>query len=136
MPTESSENHRKLGPVFYFDFPWIGFLLSIADAPSIQHILKTNFDNYPKGDLWPKYGRDIWGHGIFMVDDDEWKYQRKLALPLFSNDSLDQAVHITNKHLDTMIDRCRSSKGTPQFPPPRNQKPIDNSLIFPSYGCF
>ena len=46
-----------------------------------------------------------------MVDDDEWKYQRRLAKSLFSSESLELAVHITHKHLDTLIDRIKSSVG-------------------------
>ena len=73
--------HNVYGPAYYFHLPLVGFILDICDPPSIQHILKgtlkrvnclplvisnlaDNFDNYPKGDLFPKYGQDIWGKVI------------------------------------------------------------------------
>ncbi|XP_023896998.1 cytochrome P450 704C1 isoform X1 [Quercus suber] len=55
-----------------------------TDIQNIEHILKTNFDNYCKG----KYNQDIvvdlFGQGIFAVDGDKWRQQRKLASFEFS----------------------------------------------------
>ncbi|XP_056693521.1 cytochrome P450 704C1 isoform X2 [Spinacia oleracea] len=55
-----------------------------TDVRNIQHILKTKFDTYTKG----KYDRDILedlsGEGIFAVDGDKWRQQRKIASFEFS----------------------------------------------------
>lgn len=55
-----------------------------SDSRNIEHILKSNFNNYSKG----QYNQDIWtdlfGQGIFVVDGDKWRQQRKLASFEFS----------------------------------------------------
>ncbi|KAK9273722.1 hypothetical protein L1049_018532 [Liquidambar formosana] len=55
-----------------------------TDVRNIEHVLKTNFDKYSKG----KYNQDIvidlFGQGIFAVDGEKWRQQRKLASFEFS----------------------------------------------------
>ncbi|XWS77164.1 hypothetical protein CRYUN_Cryun01aG0238100 [Craigia yunnanensis] len=55
-----------------------------TDTRNVEHILKTNFDKYSKG----KYNQEIvsifLGQGIFAVDGDKWRQQRKLASFEFS----------------------------------------------------
>ncbi|KAF5198126.1 Cytochrome p450 [Thalictrum thalictroides] len=42
-------------------------------------MLKTNFDNYPKGKPFSTILGDLLGRGIFNVDGNSWKFQRKMA---------------------------------------------------------
>ncbi|XP_055814393.1 cytochrome P450 704C1-like [Solanum dulcamara] len=55
-----------------------------ADPANIKYILKTNIDNYGKG--WYNYNilKDLFGDGIFAVDGDKWREQRKLLSHEFS----------------------------------------------------
>lgn len=55
-----------------------------TDPANIEYFLRTNFKNYGKG-LYA-YGNltDLLGDGIFAVDGDKWKQQRKLASYQFS----------------------------------------------------
>ncbi|KAH0731219.1 hypothetical protein KY290_002248 [Solanum tuberosum] len=55
-----------------------------CDPANVKHILKTNFDNYGKG--WHSYSilKDLLGDGIFTVDGDKWREQRKLSSHEFS----------------------------------------------------
>ncbi|XP_031272659.1 cytochrome P450 704C1-like isoform X1 [Pistacia vera] len=55
-----------------------------AYPPNVEYILKTNFENYGKG--WYNYEilRDLLGDGIFTVDGDKWRQQRKLSSYEFS----------------------------------------------------
>ncbi|XP_059312720.1 cytochrome P450 704C1-like isoform X1 [Lycium ferocissimum] len=55
-----------------------------SDPANVEYILKTNFDNYGKG--WYNYGnlKDLLGDGIFTVDGDKWRGQRKLSSHEFS----------------------------------------------------
>ncbi|KAJ4872650.1 hypothetical protein Rs2_45675 [Raphanus sativus] len=55
-----------------------------ADPRNVEHILKTRFDNYSKGDNSRENLGDLLGHGIFTVDGEKWKQQRKLASFEFS----------------------------------------------------
>ncbi|WOL00504.1 hypothetical protein Cni_G09217 [Canna indica] len=59
-----------------------------ANPSNVEHILKTNFGNYPKGERSSAMLVDFLGHGIFNSDGDEWKWQRKQASYEFSKRSL------------------------------------------------
>ncbi|KAH0728330.1 hypothetical protein KY284_004195 [Solanum tuberosum] len=55
-----------------------------SDPANVEYILKTNIDNYGKG--WYNYSilKDLFGDGIFAVDGDKWREQRKLLSHEFS----------------------------------------------------
>ncbi|KAE9453320.1 hypothetical protein C3L33_14778, partial [Rhododendron williamsianum] len=43
----------------------------IADPADVEHVLKTNFANYPKGEVYHSYMEVLLGDGIFNVDADK-----------------------------------------------------------------
>ncbi|PHU09475.1 hypothetical protein BC332_21335 [Capsicum chinense] len=55
-----------------------------TDSRNIEHILKTNFGKYSKGKRNQEIFMDLFGEGIFAVDGEKWKQQRKLASFEFS----------------------------------------------------
>lgn len=59
-----------------------------ANPENVEHILKTRFDNYPKGQPFTAILHDLLGRGIFNSDGDAWKLQRKVACYEFSTRSL------------------------------------------------
>eukprot|EP01018_Ginkgo_biloba_P035856 Gb_36523 [translate_table: standard] len=59
-----------------------------ANPANVEHILKTHFDNYPKGERSNFFFHDFLGKGIFNVDGDLWKMQRKAASHEFNTKSL------------------------------------------------
>ncbi|KAI4978588.1 hypothetical protein ZWY2020_015341 [Hordeum vulgare] len=63
-----------------------------ADPACVEHILKTNFGNYPKGELTVSMLQDLLGHGIFNSDGDQWLWQRKATSYEFSKRSLRNLV--------------------------------------------
>ncbi|MBA0712988.1 hypothetical protein Golax_012053, partial [Gossypium laxum] len=50
-----------------------------ANPANVEHMLKTRFENYPKGKPFSTLLGDLLGRGIFNVDGDSWKFQRKMA---------------------------------------------------------
>ncbi|KAL3530409.1 hypothetical protein ACH5RR_009731 [Cinchona calisaya] len=50
-----------------------------ANPKNVEYILKTKFDNFPKGKPFSAILGDLLGRGIFNVDGDSWKFQRKMA---------------------------------------------------------
>uniref|UniRef100_A0A803PWP4 Cytochrome P450 n=2 Tax=Cannabis sativa TaxID=3483 RepID=A0A803PWP4_CANSA len=50
-----------------------------ANPENVEYILKTRFDNYPKGKPFSMILGDLLGRGIFNVDGDTWRFQRKMA---------------------------------------------------------
>eukprot|EP00753_Platysulcus_tardus_P021160 PLAT8647.2.p1 GENE.PLAT8647.2~~PLAT8647.2.p1 ORF type:complete len:418 (-),score=184.46 PLAT8647.2:104-1357(-) len=70
------------GKTIQMVMPVRGGILLATDPAIVRHILKDNFKNYIKGhpeDLW-----ELLGEGIFNVDGDRWKQQRKTASHLFT----------------------------------------------------
>ncbi|XP_044478330.1 alkane hydroxylase MAH1-like [Mangifera indica] len=51
------------------------FLLT-SDPANVHYMLTTNFSRYPKGSEWQKRF-DVFGHGFFNSDNEEWMLQRK-----------------------------------------------------------
>ncbi|KAJ7943442.1 Cytochrome P450 family protein [Quillaja saponaria] len=60
----------------------------IADPANVEHVLKTNFNNYPKGEVYRSYMEVLLGEGIFNVDGELWKRQRKTASFEFASRNL------------------------------------------------
>ncbi|KAJ3677950.1 hypothetical protein LUZ60_001753 [Juncus effusus] len=50
-----------------------------ANPANVEHMLRHNFNNYPKGKPFSAILGDFLGKGIFNVDGDHWMFQRKLA---------------------------------------------------------
>ncbi|KAL5546775.1 hypothetical protein UlMin_006462 [Ulmus minor] len=59
-----------------------------ANPLNVEHMLKTNFDNYPKGERFVSLLEDFLGRGIFNSDGELWKVQRKTASYEFNTKSL------------------------------------------------
>ncbi|KAG7027705.1 Cytochrome P450 94A1 [Cucurbita argyrosperma subsp. argyrosperma] len=59
-----------------------------ANPLVVEHILKTQFENYPKGKRFISLLEDFLGRGIFNSDGEIWKVQRKTASYEFNTKSL------------------------------------------------
>ncbi|XP_010247156.1 PREDICTED: cytochrome P450 94B3-like [Nelumbo nucifera] len=59
-----------------------------ANPLNVEHMLKSNFHNYPKGSRVTSYLEDFLGRGIFNADGEIWKIQRKTASYEFNTKSL------------------------------------------------
>ena len=69
-----------------------GLVTVTCDPKNLEHILKTRFDNYPKGPTWHAVFHDLLGDGIFNSDGDTWLFQRKTAALEFTTRTLRQAM--------------------------------------------
>lgn len=70
-------------------------IIVTGNPENVEHILKTNFANYPKGAPFTELLGDFLGLGIFNVDGAMWSAQRKLASHEFSTKSLREFVVCT-----------------------------------------
>nr|CBX25444.1 hypothetical_protein [Oryza glaberrima] len=59
-----------------------------GNPTDVEHILRTNFANYPKGQHAIGMLEDFLGHGLFNSDGEQWLWQRKNASYEFSKRSL------------------------------------------------
>ncbi|KAF8388192.1 hypothetical protein HHK36_026858 [Tetracentron sinense] len=81
-PTGSFVLHRPFGAHQIFT----------ANPTNVQHILKTQFHLYPKGDFFRTTLSDFLGDGIFNVDGETWKFQRQVSSHEFNTKSLRKFV--------------------------------------------
>ncbi|KAL5204243.1 hypothetical protein ABZP36_009114 [Zizania latifolia] len=104
MPAFVKNRHRFLewsterivgsGPAMRMGY-WIpgmrtGFIT--ANPADVEHVLRTNFGNYPKGEHAIGMLEDFLGHGLFNSDGEQWLWQRKNASFEFSKRSLREFV--------------------------------------------
>ncbi|PWA41365.1 hypothetical protein CTI12_AA552680 [Artemisia annua] len=79
-------------------------MIITANPTNIEHMLKTNFRNYPKGTPFTDVLGDFLGMGIFNVDGELWSTQRKLASHEFSTKSLREfAVNVLEEEIITRL---------------------------------
>ncbi|OAE33012.1 hypothetical protein AXG93_1913s1130 [Marchantia polymorpha subsp. ruderalis] len=71
------EYFQKAGLTFATPMPTNTYVYT-ADPAVCEYILKTNFANYPKGELFQEVLNEFLGDGIFNSDGELWKKQRKL----------------------------------------------------------
>ncbi|PAN27968.1 hypothetical protein PAHAL_5G121500 [Panicum hallii] len=88
-----------------------------ANPANVEHILKTNFANYPKGELTVSMIEDFLGRGIFNSDGEQWLWQRKAASYEFSKRSLrnfvvDAVRFEVVERLLPLLDRARQDGRT------------------------
>ncbi|XP_068661087.1 cytochrome P450 94C1-like [Aristolochia californica] len=75
-----------------------------ANPDNVEYILKTRFDNYPKGKPFSTILGDLLGHGIFNVDGEPWRFQRKMAsLELGSLSVRSYAFGIVSSEVETRM---------------------------------
>ncbi|CAK7336694.1 unnamed protein product [Dovyalis caffra] len=67
-------------------------IIVTANPANVEHMLKINFSNFPKGKPFTEILGDLLGCGIFNVDGELWSTQRKLASHEFSTKSLREFV--------------------------------------------
>mmetsp|Transcript_60960 Transcript_60960/g.186059 ORF Transcript_60960/g.186059 Transcript_60960/m.186059 type:complete len:540 (-) Transcript_60960:13-1632(-) len=76
--------HEAHGKTFAAKPPASPWWVMTRCPKNIEHILSTNFDNYPKGSFNCDRLRELLGRGIFVADGAEWFHQRKTASKMFT----------------------------------------------------
>lgn len=86
---------------------FLGTRVVLTGNPSnVQHILKTHFHNYHKGQTFAINLSDFLGGGIFNADGDNWKFQRQVSSHEFNTKSL-------RKFIETVVDAELSDRLIP-----------------------
>ncbi|MCL7028276.1 hypothetical protein MKW94_014140 [Papaver nudicaule] len=60
----------------------------MTDPANVEHILKTNFNNYPKGEDFQTCMKELLGEGIFNSDGELWRQHRKTSSFEFASRNL------------------------------------------------
>ncbi|GBB96249.1 hypothetical protein RclHR1_02710008 [Rhizophagus clarus] len=103
------------GPIATFTFPGLGRFVTINNPESIEYVMKTNFDNYIKTPGSRIRLLDLLGDGIFNVNGQMWKFQRKLASHLFYGKNFREIICVvfeeeTKKFLKIMEEKANSGE--------------------------
>ncbi|XP_027349253.1 cytochrome P450 94C1-like [Abrus precatorius] len=59
-----------------------------ANPENVEYMLKTRFENFPKGKAFSTILGDFLGRGIFNVDGELWSFQKKMASLELSKNSI------------------------------------------------
>ncbi|XXG41280.1 hypothetical protein AAC387_Pa01g1776 [Persea americana] len=78
--------------------PGVGHGIITANPMNVEYMLKTNFQNYPKGEAFNDILEDFLGRGIFNSDGEIWKVQRNTASFEFNTKSFRNFVLSTIHH--------------------------------------
>ncbi|KAI5314649.1 hypothetical protein L3X38_043825 [Prunus dulcis] len=81
-PSNTLTIHHSLGKHF----------VVTGNPTVVQHILKTHFPIYEKGNTFRTTLTDLLGDGIFNADGDNWKFQRRVSSHEFNTKSLRKFV--------------------------------------------
>lgn len=85
-----------------------------ARPDNVEYMLKTRFDNYPKGKPFSTILGDLLGRGIFNVDGDSWRFQRKMAsLELGSTSVRSFALDIVTSEIKSRLIPLLASVAAP-----------------------
>ncbi|MCL7026319.1 hypothetical protein MKW94_022166 [Papaver nudicaule] len=64
-----------------------------VDPSSIEHVLKTNFNKFQKGEVYKDIFTDLFGNGSFVVDGEAWKEQRLALTSVMHNSWFVESTH-------------------------------------------
>uniref|UniRef100_J3NBE5 Cytochrome P450 n=1 Tax=Oryza brachyantha TaxID=4533 RepID=J3NBE5_ORYBR len=85
-------------------------VLGCTVTANVEYMLKTCFDNFPKGKPFAALLGDLLGNGIFNVDGGAWRHQRKMAsLELGSVSVRSYAFKIIAQEVETRLMPKRGS---------------------------
>ncbi|TMW62706.1 hypothetical protein Poli38472_005324 [Pythium oligandrum] len=59
-------------------------IVVLCTPESVEDVMKTHFESFPKGDTVYEAMGDMFGGGLFASDGDQWAHQRKVASNLFT----------------------------------------------------
>lgn len=80
-------------------------IVAVTTPQAVEDVLKNQFAAFPKGERFCDVVRDLFGNGIFGVDDDKWVHQRKVASRLFTQKTMrDSMTACIQKHAVTLLD--------------------------------
>ncbi|XP_008808400.2 cytochrome P450 94A1-like [Phoenix dactylifera] len=85
-----------------------------ANPSNVEHLARTNFNNYPKADDLLAALHDFFGRGILNANGEDWRFQRKAASFEFNTKSLrafvlDKVRHETVHGLIPLLKRAGRS---------------------------
>ncbi|XP_041012174.1 cytochrome P450 86B1-like [Juglans microcarpa x Juglans regia] len=114
-----TESLIKAGGTFHFRGVWMGGVFGIVttNPSNIEYMLKSKFENFPKGKYYRERFSDFLGDGIFNADDELWKEQRRIATSemhsrQFVERSFQTMKDLVHQKLLKLLEKLVESEGT------------------------
>jgi cytochrome P450 len=114
-PVETMRFSRKFnhvtwgGPCFKY-----GALFYTDDPTIVEHILKKNFQNYEKGDVWRTTFDELLGKGIFAADGVAWESHRKIFSRVFSRNLLKHSCQVFARNCSILVEQLEKAASESQ----------------------
>lgn len=90
----------RKGAPFTLRLPFQRDIIFTATPQHYEHVMKTQYDSFVKGDHIYELLVDLLGDGILIVEGDEWKFHRRVFVNLFSARTLrSHMAPIIQKHV-------------------------------------
>ncbi|KAL2507352.1 Cytochrome [Forsythia ovata] len=84
-------------------FLGLSHIICTANPANLDHVLRSNFSNYIKGNRFQSVLHDLLGQGIFNVDGELWFTQRKISSHEFNTRSL---KHFISDTVQSKLSNC------------------------------
>lgn len=91
------------GETFRFYFGGVKEAIVTTDPTVIQHVLKTNAENYHKSEIQTKRMKHFLGKGLLTLHGEEWRTQRRLIQKGFDRKQLEVLSSIMRDSLDDSL---------------------------------
>jgi cytochrome P450 len=112
-PVGVMDEYRKLlGNTFSFHFGGIKKALVTCDPAYIQHILKDNYENYPKSEIEMKRMVHFLGKGLLTSHGKYWFTQRRLIQQGFHKSRLARMMEGMHSIMDDTLAPIENSRET------------------------
>ncbi len=109
-----SKYTELLGDTFRFYFGGVKEAIVTTNPAVIQHVLKTNSDNYHKSEIQKKRMGHFLGKGLLTTEGEPWRTQRRLIQKGFDRRQLDVLSSIMQDSLaDSLRDFDRQARSGP-----------------------
>src|SRR6201995_2528857 len=99
-----SKYHQEYGDTFRFYLGGLKEAIVTIDPAVIQHVLKTNAENYQKSEIQVKRMGHFLGKGLLTTHGEAWRTQRRLIQKGFDRKQLDALSSIMQ---DSLADSLR-----------------------------
>ncbi|KAG6616753.1 Cytochrome p450 [Phytophthora cinnamomi] len=88
------------GAPFTLRLPFQRNMILTANPEHYEHVMKTQYDNFLKGDHIYDLLVDLLGDSILIVEGEEWKFHRRVFVNLFSSRALrEHMAPVIQKHV-------------------------------------
>ncbi|KAJ3211742.1 hypothetical protein HDU67_004324 [Dinochytrium kinnereticum] len=119
---------KTYGPTWTVTFPNFRGRSTVqtVDPAIVEYVLKTNFENFVKGNRFRSIMKPLLGNGIFAADGDQWRWQRKVSSHIFTGKNFREVVAtVFAEDIDNLVKYLRGQA--------KNHSKVDLHRLFHAF---